>query len=722
MNYNPDFTFSGNNTSESRDADQSLSGSQLFTSPNNWGVLVGSNITKSTSGDVVTINGDQIGTKASRCIHQFGITNYTFDGTEPSHSGYAIDSSTGDKTININPDLFTGGDEFVFCKNSSDSNQITFDAQAGNNINGSQTYVMKRDQELITLVRDGNSTWKIKSSTNDFGLVGGDNISIGTDTGREYTINYTGPTSGGGSSFGITEGAGITLGTTGDVVEIISDIEDYLQGLGSISTLASGDRFPILDASDSYNLKYAQSNFLVPYLQPTLDSTYQRISDEWGIKAGNYLSTGTSGKVVTIEGTSVFNDSEFVIQDTGDPTKKVRVQANGIASGQLRTLTIKDVSYVVADDAEVGTKADNFGLVSGDNITIGTSGRDFTVSYTGPTSGGGSGTPLGIDVSNYITKSTSGDVVTIDGSQIGTKADFTQLQSYVGTNATLISNLETEIINQLDTISSQIGLPTNYHDVKIEYVSASQIKILAGSRVRSSDDTTDIIVDSDITVDITTSGAGGLDTGSEASDTTYFLYLIWDSTNSVDSAVLSTVDESVSGSITLPSGYTKKRQILTTGNSEVLNIYNNSSSDIDYVGGTEIFLTGGNGHGSTNTKIRRFTTEVKNIGSAVTYDDSVIDGASFTINEPGKYIITYVDRETSGVPTVGLSLNSTQLTTNINVIISTDRLISRELYYGASLTVSRQFKSGDIIRAHTQGGALATTAYQVFFRITKVGN
>lgn len=104
-------------------------------------------------------------------------------------------------------------------------------------------------------------------------------------------------------------------------------------------------------------------------------------------------------------------------------------------------------------------------------------------------------------------------------------------------------------------------LPVNYHDVRIEYTSASTVTIKAGSRCRSSDNTEDIVFASDQTVNLASSGAGGLDTGSEASNTHYYLYAIKNVSTGAVSAVLSTTNESSSGSITLPSGYTKKRQI-----------------------------------------------------------------------------------------------------------------------------------------------------------------
>ena len=79
---------------------------------------------------------------------------------------------------------------------------------------------------------------------------------------------------------------------------------------------------------------------------------------------------------------------------------------------------------------------------------------------------------------------------------------------------------------------------------------------------RNDADDGDINVGAPLTVDITDSGANGLDTGSEASNTWYFVWVIYDPINQVEAGLLS---ES-STSPTLPSGYTRKRLIGTIKN------------------------------------------------------------------------------------------------------------------------------------------------------------
>lgn len=101
------------------------------------------------------------------------------------------------------------------------------------------------------------------------------------------------------------------------------------------------------------------------------------------------------------------------------------------------------------------------------------------------------------------------------------------------------------------------GVVNDFFDC--EYTSASSITIKAGTQVQATTDSINIIYSSNQVVNLTVSGAGGLDTGSEANDTWYYVYAIQGSSGV--SALFSTVNEANSGSITLPSGYTKKRQL-----------------------------------------------------------------------------------------------------------------------------------------------------------------
>lgn len=111
-----------------------------------------------------------------------------------------------------------------------------------------------------------------------------------------------------------------------------------------------------------------------------------------------------------------------------------------------------------------------------------------------------------------------------------------------------------------------VGLEPKYSTAAQWTIGTGFCKDSTGSNIMS--------VSSTKTVDITASGAGGLDNGSEANSTWYYLYLVGKSSDGTTAGVFSTVNESVSGSITLPSGYDLKRQLPVA-------IYNNSSGDLE---------------------------------------------------------------------------------------------------------------------------------------------
>jgi len=128
-----------------------------------------------------------------------------------------------------------------------------------------------------------------------------------------------------------------------------------------------------------------------------------------------------------------------------------------------------------------------------------------------------------------------------------------------------------------------------------------------------------------------------------------------------------------------------------------------------------------NGYGSTATKIRRFSNVRDNIGVDVVYADSATAGASFTVMESGIYEVTYSDSMNAGY--IGLSKNSSQLTTSIISITAADRL-AVETVSGAgevgNCAWSGYLAANDIIRPHSDGFAGGSAAWSNF-TISKVG-
>ena len=145
---------------------------------------------------------------------------------------------------------------------------------------------------------------------------------------------------------------------------------------------------------------------------------------------------------------------------------------------------------------------------------------------------------------------------------------------------------------------------------------------------------------------------------------------------------------------------------------------------IGSVGDHGIAIHTGNGYGSTNTRIRRFTTTLTSVGTAITYADSATLGATLTINETGLYAIHYSDFQTTAATSFfGFSVNSSQLSTNIQTITVASRLaIAGQSFITVTTVASRVVRliSGDVVRPHTSATMDGATDL-VFFAIRKVG-
>jgi len=101
------------------------------------------------------------------------------------------------------------------------------------------------------------------------------------------------------------------------------------------------------------------------------------------------------------------------------------------------------------------------------------------------------------------------------------------------------------------------------HNLRLETSSVSQVTIKAGSTVGSDDGSSVISLASDIIISITNSGANGLDTGSEASATLYYIWLIKNPSTGTVAGLFSLSDSAP----TMPSGYTQKRLVGAVRNS-----------------------------------------------------------------------------------------------------------------------------------------------------------
>lgn len=138
----------------------------------------------------------------------------------------------------------------------------------------------------------------------------------------------------------------------------------------------------------------------------------------------------------------------------------------------------------------------------------------------------------------------------------------------------------------------------------------------------------------------------------------------------------------------------------------------------------EVHVDSGNGFGSTNTKIRRFTNSRKDTGGTIiSYADSATNGMSVTVHMPGLYEIQYADSRAATAQFFGISVNTSALATSIAALtyaqgyraISNAPAGNRNTMCVATINLA----AGDIIRAHTDG-LLDDTTDTCFFRVVLI--
>ena len=125
----------------------------------------------------------------------------------------------------------------------------------------------------------------------------------------------------------------------------------------------------------------------------------------------------------------------------------------------------------------------------------------------------------------------------------------------------------------------------------------------------------------------------------------------------------------------------------------------------------------GNGHGSTNTKIRKYVN-LANSGTAftaVSVANSATLGAAVTCLFNGR-VAVYVADGHSSAAALGASVNSNQLTTASGNITAAHRLMTFDNGAGLMNGCSRviEVAVGDVIRPHDDGTPTNTTERVTF--------
>jgi hypothetical protein len=133
-------------------------------------------------------------------------------------------------------------------------------------------------------------------------------------------------------------------------------------------------------------------------------------------------------------------------------------------------------------------------------------------------------------------------------------------------------------------------------------------------------------------------------------------------------------------------------------------------------------VTTGNGHGSTDNKVRRFTN-VSTTGTAITRASSAGNGDTFTINEDGLYSGVYNDTYSAASEQIGITIDDNALTTSVSAQSSSIVAARGNTGTNAFCTVSfvRRLFVGQIVRCKTQGNADGASS-ATFFELCKIGD
>lgn len=179
-----------------------------------------------------------------------------------------------------------------------------------------------------------------------------------------------------------------------------------------------------------------------------------------------------------------------------------------------------------------------------------------------------------------------------------------------------------------------------------------------------------------------------------------------------------------SGTFATISGLTRKAGTILYG-TDTLGLYYDDGTNLVLLAGgpapsamSRVFVTTGGGSAATNTAIGTFTTVVENVGSDITYVSDSTLGDTFTVNTAGLYSISHTNNFNTA-NTLGISRNSSQLSTGIQSITAADALsitttVSNDNAANCAVTIF--LDASDVIRAHcapafNQGGTATSVKF-----------
>lgn len=140
----------------------------------------------------------------------------------------------------------------------------------------------------------------------------------------------------------------------------------------------------------------------------------------------------------------------------------------------------------------------------------------------------------------------------------------------------------------------------------------------------------------------------------------------------------------------------------------------NPAVQLDY-----IILDTGNGAGSSNTSVRRFTNQTGGPAAALTYADSATLGGSVTINIASLYHVAYYDRAGAIGQDFGVTVNSTAAPNALGPAACLGIFDSTAIGGWGCVSTMAYLNVNDVLRCTYSGGTLNTNSDTVW-RVTKI--
>lgn len=242
------------------------------------------------------------------------------------------------------------------------------------------------------------------------------------------------------------------------------------------------------------------------------------------------------------------------------------------------------------------------------------------------------------------------------------------------------------------------------------------------------------------TIDADNNTISNLEHGAEVDDPSSGVHGVTGSVvGTTDSQVLTGKDydggtASNTSRITIPKDTTTNLNGLTRKQATL--VYDTTTDEVKYddgstltalgaaaaVGDHEVVVHTVAGHGSTNTKIVRFSTVLRNVGTDITYATSATLGDTFTVNSTGIYAVYHQNNQSGSPMQMGISVNTTTPTTNSSVVAVGEMITRMDTIDSNEMqAICRVLKlnATDVVRAH-DSGSLDGGSNQAYFSIIRI--